>query len=227
MPRITVNVDEETEGWLEREADRLNWSKAEAGGHCITVLHSSVQHINPNQTDVELEGEPPGGDVRVLVDDLRERVAALEERATPAAGQRTSAEPDGDTEQSERSGGGGAVRQGAHGETQDSDEPVGVHAPRDGLRDRIEQLDLPGNGSTLERRRDAVEELVRTIYREDGADARELRDSVDYEALGYGSRTSAWSNIISKPGTWGELDDVEKPGRGAQTIRPALDGDER
>lgn len=75
MPRITVNVSEEVEEWLESEAERLHWSKADAGGHCIELLYSDVnqldvQHITMNQSDAPTD----------RLDELEARVAALEER---------------------------------------------------------------------------------------------------------------------------------------------------
>jgi hypothetical protein len=78
VPRITVNVDDETEAWLEAEADRLNWSKADAGGWCINLLQNSVEHINPQQTTVAETDRPGESDLRQRLDELEKRVRDLE-----------------------------------------------------------------------------------------------------------------------------------------------------
>lgn len=52
MPRITVNVSENVEEWIESEADTLATSKARVGGHCITVMHNSVDHIDLHRSAV-------------------------------------------------------------------------------------------------------------------------------------------------------------------------------
>jgi hypothetical protein len=79
MPRITVNVSEEAEAWLQDQADALGVSKARAGGHCIEVMHSTVDYINLNRDAVTAdEGATDAADVAERVDDLEARVAALE-----------------------------------------------------------------------------------------------------------------------------------------------------
>lgn len=82
VPRITVNVDDETEAWLEAEADRLNWSKADAGGWCINLIQNSADHINPQQSAVADSSTEP--DLRQRLDELEARVRELETDTTPA-----------------------------------------------------------------------------------------------------------------------------------------------
>jgi hypothetical protein len=83
MPRITVNVSEDVEEWLEAEGDRLNWSKADAGGHCIEVMYRTVQHIDVNQLDAEdpfFAGEAGTGGPTDVSETVDERLAAIEAR---------------------------------------------------------------------------------------------------------------------------------------------------
>jgi len=78
MPRITVNVSEETEAWLEAEADALGVSKARVGGHCIEVMQSTVDHINLQQSAVD--SVATGDDVDEDIEDVRDRLDQLENR---------------------------------------------------------------------------------------------------------------------------------------------------
>jgi hypothetical protein len=89
VPRITVNVDEETEAWLEAEADRLNWSKADAGGWCINLMYSSVDHITPQQSDALGSDGREASDLRQRVDELEARVRQLETGVGGAETERT------------------------------------------------------------------------------------------------------------------------------------------
>jgi len=117
MPRITVNVSEETEDWLEAEADALGVSKARVGGHCIEVMQSTVDHINLQQQavdsvatgdDVDAKIEEHFDDVRARLDDelradvlerldeLEDRVDDLEERDRFGIAQSGLSEPPAD-----------------------------------------------------------------------------------------------------------------------------------
>lgn len=70
MPRITVNVPEDVEKWLHDEADRLNWSKADAGGHCIEVIHRTAHHIDVNQLDADDPFSTEAGEGHTDVDGI-------------------------------------------------------------------------------------------------------------------------------------------------------------
>ena len=93
VPRITVNVDDETEAWLEAEADRLNWSKADAGGWCINLMQSSVEHINTQQSAVDYSDVQQTDSLVERVDELEARLRALEDRPEPNPAQVDSKAP--------------------------------------------------------------------------------------------------------------------------------------
>lgn len=104
MPRITVRISEETEEWLDEERDRLSWSKAKAGGHCINLLQNSSLHIDPDRSTVEYSDAPQSDSselaaLRGEVEALRERVEALE------AGQSSNADVAADESPPEPAGG--------------------------------------------------------------------------------------------------------------------------
>ncbi|MFC7175342.1 hypothetical protein ACFQL0_22565 [Haloplanus litoreus] len=92
MPRITVNVDEDTEAWLQAEADRLNWSKADTGGECIELMHDAVDHIDVQQSDV-LRSDAQQAGLRDRVDELEERIAMLEQGKIEETRAAVDAEP--------------------------------------------------------------------------------------------------------------------------------------
>jgi hypothetical protein len=73
MGRITVNVPDDVEEWLEAESDRLGWSKSKTGGECIKLIHSESKHITPNQSDAQ---DPT--DVVERLEELEQRIEALE-----------------------------------------------------------------------------------------------------------------------------------------------------
>jgi hypothetical protein len=76
VPRITVNISEEVEDWIESEADALGVSKAQAGGHCIKVMQNTVDHINLHRSTVEQT-------VSQSDENLRARLNELEQRRRP------------------------------------------------------------------------------------------------------------------------------------------------
>lgn len=78
MPRITVNVSEEEEEWIEAEADAIGVSKAQVAGHCITMMHNTVDHINLHQNTVQQTASDPDDDLRARLDELEQRVDDLE-----------------------------------------------------------------------------------------------------------------------------------------------------
>jgi len=87
MPRITVRVDEDTEEWLEQEAERLDWSKAKTGGRCIELLQAEAGHITPQHPDADRDinlmqsDAADVGDLQTHLDELEERMETLEESA--------------------------------------------------------------------------------------------------------------------------------------------------
>lgn len=100
MPRITVNVSEEVEEWIESEADALDGSKAQIGGHCITVMYNTVDHINLHQNTVHQTASDSDDDLSARLDDLEERVDELEKSQDKQTTGSTSSTAPLDTDQS-------------------------------------------------------------------------------------------------------------------------------
>lgn len=66
--------------------------------------------------------------------------------------------------------------------------------------DRIVQnLDLPGTGRTLERRKQAIEFMYERLRRQQRATRAELLEGIDSDTLGYAHLESFWSNA-GRPG---------------------------
>lgn len=74
MPRVTVQISDDADDWLNAEKERTGKSKAKLGGECIELIHSEVAHIEEARSDVI----QPESDSRL--DELEERVAELEAR---------------------------------------------------------------------------------------------------------------------------------------------------
>jgi hypothetical protein len=101
VPRITVNVSEEVEEWIEAEADVLDGSKAQIGGHCITVMYNTVDHINLHQDTVQQTASDPNDELHTRLDDLEERVDELEmSHDEQTTGSEPSTEPPLESDQS-------------------------------------------------------------------------------------------------------------------------------
>ncbi|POG57248.1 hypothetical protein [Haloferax marisrubri] len=77
MGRITVNVPDPVEEWLEAESERLGWSKSKTGGECIKLIHSESNHITPHQTASE-----PDQDIQQRLRELERRVDELEDASS-------------------------------------------------------------------------------------------------------------------------------------------------
>ena len=184
MPRITVNVDEETKERLEEERERLNWSLADAGGHCIEAHLSTVEHINPQHSDAQPDSNlmQPDSD---RLDDLEQRVETLEESAARRA-ERLAALESRDGDHGRASEGGApaddadpsqtaeslSAARGASQQTPDagageSTETGGVERPPSSVRELLEDW-KPGRGGEDRERRREVGAVVLETLRDDG-----------------------------------------------------------
>lgn len=74
----------------------------------------------------------------------------------------------------------------------------------------LEELDIPGQGPALDRRREAVAAAADRIKERGRATKGELIEDLDFERLGYQSADSAWKNCL-QPGLQ-QLDGVEATG---------------
>lgn len=80
---------------------------------------------------------------------------------------------------------------------------------------RLEDLDLPGDPSVAERRREALAAMYDRLRELGEASKQELLEAVDdVEALGYGSPDYLWSNLVAGEDTLRVLPGVESPGSG-------------
>lgn len=92
------------------------------------------------------------------------------------------------------------------------DAPEPEPDPLDGLRERLEDLDIPGSGPKRERRIDLLEDLVRYVYEHEGANSSELKAQLPENPGGYRDAESFWANVVrGKGGAFRELDDVHAP----------------
>jgi predicted CopG family antitoxin len=82
-----------------------------------------------------------------------------------------------------------------------------------------EELELPGSGETLERRRKALARLYRYLQQEETATREEFLELVDAEDVGYASAESYWSNAVKGRDSFRVLPGVESPGEGEHTWR--------
>lgn len=106
MPRITVNISEEVEDWIESEADALGVSKAQAGGHCIKVMQNTVDHINLHRSTVEQTVSQSDENLRARLNELEQRVDDLEgSQEEQTTGSAPSAKPPFESDQSVIAGG--------------------------------------------------------------------------------------------------------------------------
>lgn len=191
MPRITVNVSEEVEEWLESEAERLNWSKAKAGGHCIKTLYSDVnhidvQHIDVKQSDVHTDTAltealeaSPYDDVAALV----ATVADLEDRVDDL-------EAGGDTDTADR-----AAPIVAHTPADDAPDDEAATVDTAAVRERVRaQLDEgPPRKAHV---RDAVVDAVALLATEGPLATGDLQDRVYEEyADHYSTPRTFWNSV--------------------------------
>jgi hypothetical protein len=210
MPRITVNVDEETEAWLQEEADRLNWSKADAGGECISLIQSAVGHIDVQQSDVLQSEAQYSDEVRERLDELEQRVAMLEQGKIEEIRAETGVEPSDATD-------------GAHGaavpvEGEDDPNPSpdassGRGSADGGTRDLETWLDE--GPPHEEHAKDAIRDLVTLLEEHGTMKTGDLKDEL-YERHGdhYGGKDSMWESIRRY---LDEVPGVEKGGYGKYT----------
>lgn len=83
----------------------------------------------------------------------------------------------------------------------------------------VTDLDLPGSGDTLERRRAAVQRLYDHLRENGTARRRDFLDLVDADKVDYSSAKSFWSNCIKDRDALHSLPGVDPPGEGEHTWR--------
>lgn len=81
------------------------------------------------------------------------------------------------------------------------------------------ELDIPGNNSTVEKRRATIMEM-RDYLRDQGtAQKKQFLELVDPEEVRYASADSFWSNVVKGRDTLASLPGVEAPPEGGHTWR--------
>jgi len=88
-----------------------------------------------------------------------------------------------------------------------------------GLDSEVAELDLPGSGDSLEKRRIAVQTLYNHLKRKGTARRRDFLELVDADAVGYSSVESFWSNCIKGSNSLQSLPGVDPPGEGEHVWR--------
>lgn len=96
------------------------------------------------------------------------------------------------------------------GEVEVASNDVG-HMPND--------LDLPGSGETLKRRRMAIARMYERLKERGTADKSDLLEAVDPDQVEYASKESAWSNLIKGKNTLHSLPGVNPPSEGQHAWR--------
>lgn len=169
MRRITVNVDDETEEWLQAEADRLDRSKAKTGGRCIELLRRTVEHIKPKHFEAEADITLMQGDSD-RVDALEERLAEVEARlseldaAEPrhADASDSADAPDDESPTAEQGSLSDASRRSQHTPDAGRSERVerGVVVKPDSVRaeaeEAVQQANVHASGKLARHRREAL-----------------------------------------------------------------------
>lgn len=100
-----------------------------------------------------------------------------------------------------------------------ADDPTSPHrlsADEDRLPD---DLDLPGSGDTLDRRRAAIARLYAFLEREGQARKTDLLDLVDPDEVEYSSKESFWANCVKGRDSLRALPGVESPSEGGHVWR--------
>jgi hypothetical protein len=107
----------------------------------------------------------------------------------------------------------------------DSGVPITETTLQEMTDELVAQLDLPGRGTRLDARREAIADMYRHILREGQATKEELRQYVDADAVGYDTGESFFSNVVrggSGPkysAVFGTLPGVERPAKGGKDYR--------
>lgn len=91
--------------------------------------------------------------------------------------------------------------------------------PVETVSDPVADLDLPGSGERLERRREAVRTLYEFLQEEGTASRSEFLELVDPEEVGYSSAESFWTNLVKARDALKQLPGVDAPGEGEHTWR--------
>jgi len=90
----------------------------------------------------------------------------------------------------------------------------------DDVEELVDDLDLPGSGDVLERRREVVLDLYRHLEMEGSARRSEfLRVIESSRDHGYQDADSFWSNVIKGRRSLGALPGVRKPPEGGHRWR--------
>lgn len=176
----------------------------------VSRVRKKIQEQLPRDVEI-LEEHHPG-----LLDELRDVVCPDAERI--AGGD--SSEPQEDSEPAEYDtfeetddefGGDARTVPGWEPDPDDESE----------LLDRLGHVDLPGSGTSLQRRKENIVRLYQALREQGEMKSAELRDLVDLDGTGYGSIDSFWINVVSKPDTnpLAALPGVEAPGQGGQFYR--------
>lgn len=91
--------------------------------------------------------------------------------------------------------------------------------PRETVSNPVAELDLPGSGDRLERRREAVRALYEHLQEEGTASRSDFLELVDPDEVGYSSAESFWTNLVKARDALKQLPGVEAPGEGEHTWR--------
>lgn len=103
--------------------------------------------------------------------------------------------------------------------------PVSETALREMAAELVEQLELPGRGSRLEARREAITDMYVHVLREGSATKAELKQYVDTEKVGYEAEENFFTNVIRGGSgkkyspVFGQLPGVERPAKGGKDYR--------
>jgi len=175
MPRITVNVTEESEAWLESQTDALGVSKARVGGHCIGVMQNTVQHIDLQRDSLqqsEVPTPPDVNDLRVRLAELEGRVAELETTAEQPAADRLTPKHTGDA--------GAAPSDASHTPAEESRSALSDADTGDAVIEDVLDGWRPGRSQEKrEQQRAAGRAALAFLHEQDIATAAEFREQVE------------------------------------------------
>lgn len=87
------------------------------------------------------------------------------------------------------------------------------------VTEAIASVDTPGSGETLERRRNALQEMYDYLKEHGAASKSDFEALVDTKDVGYASFGSFWTNYVKAKDALKQLPNVDAPGEGEHTWR--------
>jgi hypothetical protein len=212
--RFTVRLHDEAAAWVEQMQEKHDRSRAWVIREAVDLARGQpsafggAEGTGAHRGEAHRNGAEGTADLRERVDELEERVAAIE-GGTGTPNDSEGAVSGAEAFEGEEDANPSPERSRGRGSPPDAGDAV-----RERLRD-----ELPGSGDRLAARVDAIL-AMRDELRERGEATRDdLLDAVDVGATGYADANSFWKNTVAGRDTLRSLDGVERPPTGRSEWR--------